>query len=84
MHKCLRKYRESTLCPHAFTDPPGIADVKVSISPDGRVNPGIVKTGADGLVTVTVAPGGAEGVYVVEAVAGSDVARASVRVLPGD
>ncbi|MEA1865942.1 MAG: type II secretion system F family protein [Euryarchaeota archaeon] len=58
--------------------------VKVSISPDGSVNPGIVKTGVDGLVTVTVAPGGAEGVYVVEAVAGSDVARASVRVLPGN
>nr|QNO46189.1 hypothetical protein HNMILGLC_00003 [Methanosarcinales archaeon ANME-2c ERB4] len=25
MHKCLRKYRESTLCPHAFTDTTGIA-----------------------------------------------------------
>ncbi|MHC1574402.1 MAG: type II secretion system F family protein [Candidatus Methanogasteraceae archaeon] len=58
--------------------------VKVSISPDGRVNPGIVKTGADGLVTVTVAPGEAEGVYVVEAVVGSDVGRGTVRVVAGE
>jgi len=26
VHKCLRKYKESTLCPHAFIDPAGIAD----------------------------------------------------------
>ncbi len=58
--------------------------VKVSISPDGSVNPRIVKTGADGLATVTVAPGMDEGVYVVEAVAGDTVARTSVRVLSGD
>ena len=58
--------------------------VKISISPDGNVNPGIVKTGTDGLVTVAVVPGVDEGVYVVEAVAGSDVARASVRVLSGE
>ena len=58
--------------------------VKVSISPDGCVNPRIVKTGADGLVAVTVAPGMDEGVYVVEAKACDAVARASVRVLSGD
>gem|GEM_PF-587974 len=54
--------------------------VKISISPDGSVNPGIVKTGSDGLITVTVAPGMAEGVYVVEAVAGDAVGRVNVRV----
>ncbi|OEU51145.1 MAG: hypothetical protein BA871_04455 [Desulfuromonadales bacterium C00003096] len=58
--------------------------VKVSISPDGCVNPGIVKTGADGLVAVTVAPGEAEGAYVVEAVVEGSVARASVRAVAGD
>ena len=58
--------------------------VRISISPDGSVDPGIVKTGTSGLVEVTVVPGMDEGVYVVEAVAGSDVARASVRVLSGE
>ncbi|MEA1870564.1 MAG: type II secretion system F family protein [Euryarchaeota archaeon] len=58
--------------------------VKVSISPDGSVNPRIVKTGPDGLVTVTAIPGMEEGVYVVEAVAGDAVGRVNVRVLSGD
>ncbi len=58
--------------------------VKVSISPDGSVNPGIARTGVDGLVTVTVAPGEAEGVYVIEAVACDAVGRASVWVVAGD
>ena len=70
------------------TDPEGnpASEVyaKVSISPDGSVNPRIVKTGADGLVTVTVAPGMDEGVYVVEAVAGDAVGRVNVRVLSGE
>jgi len=30
VHKCLRKYKESTLCPHAFIDPAGIAVVSVA------------------------------------------------------
>ncbi|MEA3282796.1 MAG: type II secretion system F family protein [Euryarchaeota archaeon] len=58
--------------------------VKISISPDGSVNPRIVKTGSDGLVTVTVAPGMDAGVYVVEAVAGDAVGRVNVRVLCGE
>ena len=58
--------------------------VKVSISPDGSVNPGIVETGLDGLVTVTAVPGMDGGVYVVEAVAGDAVGRVTVQVLSGE
>ena len=58
--------------------------VSISISPDGRVNPRIVKTGSDGLVKVTAIPGIDEGVYVVEAVAGDAVGLVNVRVMSGD
>jgi flagellar protein FlaJ len=57
--------------------------VKLSISPDGSVDPKIVKTGADGLVEVTAVPGMDEGVYVVEAVAGGAVERVTVRAVAG-
>jgi len=58
--------------------------VKISISPEGSVNPRIVKTGADGLVTVTAIPGMDEGVYVIEAVAGDAVGRVNVRAVSGE
>ncbi len=59
--------------------------LRISIkSEGGSVNPRIVKTGSDGLVTVTVAPGMDESVYVIEAVAGDAVGRVNVRVLSGD
>jgi len=58
--------------------------VKISISPEGSVNPMIVTTDADGLVEVTVAPGMDEGAYVVKAAVGDAIARASVRVVSGD
>jgi flagellar protein FlaJ len=57
--------------------------VKISISPEGSVNPQIVKTDADGLVTVTVVPGLDEGVYVIEVVAGDAVGRVTVRAVSG-
>ena len=57
--------------------------VKISISPDGSVNPRIVKTGSDGLVKVTAIPGVDEGVYVVEAKACDAVGRVNVRAVAG-
>ncbi len=70
------------------TDPDGnpVPDVyvKISISPDGSVNPMIVKTGEDGLVSVTVMPGVEEGVYVIKAAVGDAVGKATARVLSGD
>ena len=57
--------------------------VKIGISPDGSVNPRIVKTDADGLVTVAVVPGMDKGVYVVEAVAGDAVGRVTVQAVAG-
>jgi flagellar protein FlaJ len=57
--------------------------VSISISPEGSVNPRIVKTGSDGLVEVTVVPGMDEGVYVVEALAGDSVGRVTVRAVAG-
>ncbi|KAF5414551.1 MAG: hypothetical protein C5S48_08225 [Candidatus Methanogaster sp.] len=65
-------------------DPAPDVYVSISISPDGSANPRIVKTGPDGLVTVTAIPGMEEGVYVVEAVAGDAVGRVNVRVLSGE
>ena len=58
--------------------------VKIGISPDGSVNPRIVKTGSDGLVKVTVIPGVDEGVYVVEAASGDSTGKVTVRVLSGE
>jgi flagellar protein FlaJ len=58
--------------------------VKISISPDGSVDPRIVKTGEDGLVSVKVMPGVEDGVYVIKAAVGDAVAKATARVLSGD
>ncbi len=58
--------------------------VKISISPEGSVDPGIVKTGEDGLVIVKVMPGADDGVYVIKAQAGDAVGKATARVLSGD
>ena len=35
MYKCLRKHRESTLCPHAFIGPTGIAASSLYSAPSG-------------------------------------------------
>ncbi len=58
--------------------------VKLSISPDGSVNPQIVKTDADGLVKVTVIPGMDEGIYVVEAASGDSAGKVTIHVLSGE
>ena len=58
--------------------------VKISISPEGSVDPGIVKTGEDGLVIVKVMPGADDGVYVIKAQVGDAVGKATARVLSGD